>query len=607
MKKIMIRALSLSLCLLMAVGTISGFSFAASAEKVTYRAAANGVSDSYKGSRYYNNLTQIELTGDGVTDLLAVAISQLGYIEGKNQEGFYGSQEGGGYGNYTEFCYNMGSVGGYAYAWCAAFVSWSLLQSRCTDQNTQGAWCRNHSGDKNYIWREVGCYRWYNQLKSVGYGYADDGRYTPKSGDLIFFESSEHIGIVRYSKNGRVYTIEGNTSSGEGVASEGGGVYCKNYAINSSAIRGYGSLPLKSNPNAPKVDYSGENPTTGLWISGTTKYLYPDTSLSDSSNYKTIPKGTAFEVIEIVSKTCFKVKYYDNIGYVSVNSSSPIYQMTSSAPSVEPEPPEPPVEKNTYYINKDIKKISGHFGSGIDKYYVGTKGSTKAKDVFEVAANKTIGITGFAGFDSFAKKYGYYFDGNEDAVVLDSSPLDPDSEAKKKGGDKTSEFKIDAPVSSLSDGEHTVTFVVQLLNKKVHPLVTLNINVTGSASLDTEDADDENEATEDISDDVIDESESNDTESILDDDGGCADDESNKEDNSDKNEDKENDKDSDKDDEVDEDDDEDDEDADGEGEADGEGGGVVTTSGCGASVALGAIVPMMAVAGALIFKKKKED
>ena len=582
MRKILIRSVSLVLCIIMA---ISCFSFVTSAEKVTYRSAANGVSDSYKGSRYYNNLTQIELTGDGVTDLLAVAISQLGYIEGKNQDGFYGSQEGGGYGNYTEFCYNMGSVGGYAYAWCAAFVSWSLLQSRCTDQNTQSAWCRNHNGDKNYIWREVGCYRWYNQLKSVGYGYADDGKYIPKSGDLIFFESSEHIGIVRYSKNGRVYTIEGNTSSGEGVASEGGGVYCKNYAINSSAIRGYGSLPLKSNPNAPKVDYSGENPTTGLWISGTAKYLYPDATLNDKSNYKTIPKGTAFEVIEIVSKSCFKVKYYDNIGYVSVNSESPIYQMTSSAPTVEPEPPEPPVEKNTYSISKDIKKISGHFGSGISKYYVGTKGSTKVKEVFEVSADKTVGIEGFAGFDSFAKKYGYYFDDNEDAVVLDSSPLDPDAETKKKGGDKTSEFKINAPVSSLSDGEHTVTFVVQLLNKKVHPLITLNINVTGSNATATESAGDDvtevlpdasEEATEDMggcADDTAD-SDSGLGEDIFDDEG-----------NSDADADED----------------------DGDDKSDKGGKKEVVANGCGASVAILAIAPMLCAAGAVMLKKKKED
>ena len=491
MKRRVIQILSALLCSLM---LFSCFTLTSSAEAFTYRKGANNVSDSYKGSRYYNNLTQIQLTGDGVTDLLAVAISQLGYIEGKNQDGFYGSQEGGGSGNYTEYCYNMGSVGGYAYAWCAAFVSWSLLQSRCTDQNTQSAWCRNHEGDKNYIWREVGCYRWYNQLKRFGYGHADDGSYTPKSGDLIFFDSSEHIGIVRYAKNGVVYTIEGNTKGGEGVASEGGGVYCKNYKINSSAIRGYGSLPLESNPNAPKVDYSGENPTTGLWISGTTKYLYPDTSLSDSSNYKTIPKGTAFEVIEIISKTCFKVKYYDNIGYVSVNSSSPIYQFTSTAPATgnsnngssgnnsgtaTEKPTDATVTPNKYAISSDIKKVKEHIGSGISKFTLeGEK--IKEVDTFAINVGQKLGIEGFAGFSAYIKEFGYYFDGNVDNAVWGVTPNEPNADAKKKAGDKAKLFDIEADTSTLSNGEHTVTYVVKFLNNKTCDLVTLNLNVGGS-------------------------------------------------------------------------------------------------------------------------------
>ena len=482
------RILQILSAMLCALTVFSCFAVTTSAEAFTYRKGANNVSDSYKGSRYYNNLTQIELTGDGVTDLLAVAISQLGYIEGKNQDGFYGSQEGGGSGNYTEYCYNMGSVGGYAYAWCAAYVSWSLLQARCTDQNTQGAWCRNHEGDKNYIWREVGCYRWYNQLKRFGYGHADDGSYTPKSGDLIFFESSEHIGIVRYAKDGRVYTIEGNTKGGEGVASEGGGVYCKNYKINSSDIRGYGSLPLKSNPDAPKVDYSGENPTTGLWISGTTKYLYSDESLKGT--YKTIPKGTAFEVIKIVSKTCFQVKYYDNIGYVSVNSDSPIYQFTSSAPSTgnsggnnsgtaTEKPTDATVTPNKYAISSDIKKVKEHIGSGITKYTI-DGASVNKSEVFALNAGEAIGIQGFAGFTSNIRDFGYYFDGNAESAVFGVIPGEPTADAKKKAGDRAKMFDIDADTTSLAGGEHTVTYVVKFINNKTCDLVTLTFNIGGS-------------------------------------------------------------------------------------------------------------------------------
>jgi len=97
------------------------------ADTVTYRSGANSVSTSYKNGRYYANLMQVPITGDGVTDVLAVAMSQMGYQESAT-EGSY-SGESGGSGNYTEFNYNMGNYGeGYGYYWCATFVSWALFQ-----------------------------------------------------------------------------------------------------------------------------------------------------------------------------------------------------------------------------------------------------------------------------------------------------------------------------------------------------------------------------------------------------------------------------------------------------------------------------------------------
>ena len=137
----------------------------------------------------------MSLTGDGVTDVLAVALSQLGYQEG-NSAGQYSGTAGGSK-NFTEYCYNMGDwgygYGGSNYPWCATFVSWALLQSGVTTQNKLSDWCRKHTGDINYIWREVSCVKWANQLENFGYyqkSAAKGGNYQPKSGDLIFFKSS---------------------------------------------------------------------------------------------------------------------------------------------------------------------------------------------------------------------------------------------------------------------------------------------------------------------------------------------------------------------------------------------------------------------------------
>ena len=478
MKRRVIQILSALLC---SLTVFSCFAVNSSAAAFSYKSAANGVSSAYKNSRFYKNLTQIQLTGDGATDVLAVALTQVGYVEGTNEQGFGGTQGGGG--NYTEYTYNMGKVGSYSYAWCAAFVSWCLLQSGCTTQNTQGAWCRNHEGDKNYIWREVGCYRWYNQLKRFGYGHAADGKYTPKSGDLVFFESSEHIGIVRYAKDGMVYTIEGNTSK-SGFNAEGGGVFCKSYKITGGQLRGFGALPYKVNNNASKVDYSGAKPSTGLWISETEKYLYPDTKMSNSSSYTRIPKGTAFVVTKILSKDCFEAKYDGKTGYISVNSASPIYQITSNAPATNvPDKIETEIKvtPNKYAVNDDIKKVKEHVGSGITKYTLdGTK--INENEVYVLNAGQKLGISGFAGFTAYIKDVGYYFDGNVEGAVWGATLKEPTADVKKKAGEKAKSFELSADTTALTNGAHTVTVVIKFLNNKTCDLITLNLDVGGTGA-----------------------------------------------------------------------------------------------------------------------------
>ena len=478
MKRRVIQILSALLC---SLTVFSCFAVNSSAAAFSYKSAANGVSSAYKNSRFYKNLTQIQLTGDGVTDVLAVALTQVGYVEGTNEQGFGGTQGGGG--NYTEYTYNMGKVGSYSYAWCAAFVSWCLLQSGCTTQNTQGAWCRNHEGDKNYIWREVGCYRWYNQLKRFGYGHAADGKYMPKSGDLVFFESSEHIGIVRYAKDGMVYTIEGNTSK-SGFNAEGGGVFCKSYKITGGQLRGFGALPYKVNNNASKVDYSGAKPSTGLWISETEKYLYPDTKMSNSSSYTRIPKGTAFVVTKILSKDCFEAKYDGKTGYISVNSASPIYQITSNAPATNvPDKIETEIKvtPNKYAVNDDIKKVKEHVGSGITKYTLdGTK--INENEVYVLNAGQKLGISGFAGFTAYIKDVGYYFDGNVEGAVWGATLKEPTTDVKKKAGEKAKSFELSADTTALTNGAHTVTVVIKFLNNKTCDLITLNLDVGGTGA-----------------------------------------------------------------------------------------------------------------------------
>jgi hypothetical protein len=65
----------------------------------------------------------------------------------------------------------------------------------------------------------------------------------PQPGDQIFFGDADswwHTGIVTDIINGRVYTIEGNTTGKIGIVSNGGCVATKGYALNNPNIKGYG-------------------------------------------------------------------------------------------------------------------------------------------------------------------------------------------------------------------------------------------------------------------------------------------------------------------------------------------------------------------------------
>ncbi len=335
------KILSVLLALTLVLGVCPAISLPAKA--VSYRTGANGASSSYQSSIYYQNFMRVPLTGDGITDVLAIALSQTGYQEGDSSSQMSGTVAGSS--NYTEFCYNMGDwgsgYGGSGYPWCATFVTWALYQARVSNATGYDAWCRNNSGDSDYIYCEVSCTQWLNQLKKFDRANASayhGGSYIPQPGDLIFFSWSssystvDHIGLVVYSDGTNVYTIEGNTSDAEGLEDNGGGAYFKSYPLSYKYISAYGKLPYVENPNVPDIDYSGANPTPGLYMAtNSAKYVY--TSETSSTYNYTMPRYTMFEVTEVASNNRLKVKYTSGsttvTGYIN-NNSDRVVQITST-------------------------------------------------------------------------------------------------------------------------------------------------------------------------------------------------------------------------------------------------------------------------------------
>ena len=182
-------------------------------------------SESYMQGKYYEALQQVALTGDPRTDIVNIALSQVGYQESTYMKELSGEIVGNV--NFTEYgdWYDMQDQ------WCAMFVSWcAALAGISKDVVPQHSYTPN-----GLYWLKDKWGRAYSRAK------VEAGVYTPQPGDLIYFKSAStknttnHVGIVTGYRDGIVYTVEGNTTSPT-IFSSGGTVARKSYAITNQYI-----------------------------------------------------------------------------------------------------------------------------------------------------------------------------------------------------------------------------------------------------------------------------------------------------------------------------------------------------------------------------------
>lgn len=154
---------------------------------VVFLAVSFGLIDNPTGSGGADRIVQVALTQEDNTD-------------------------GSAYWEYT-----MGSrfVDGHSTPWCACFVSWCANECGYIDDNLFPK-----SGS-------VATYREFYRQKGLLH---EEAGYIPQRGDLILFGANSHIGIVQYVEDGRVVTIEGNTSDA---------VHTRTYSLGNSRITGY--------------------------------------------------------------------------------------------------------------------------------------------------------------------------------------------------------------------------------------------------------------------------------------------------------------------------------------------------------------------------------
>lgn len=168
-----------------------------------------------------------------VEKLMGIASAEVGYLEKASNSQLDSKTANAGNANYTKYGRDLvkwiGSPYGINYQWCDQFVDWCMIKAFGINGAKQllGGWSAYTPTSSQYF-------------KNMGQWYTSN----PKRGDQIFFKNNIricHTGIVERVSNGVVYTIEGNTSSGNNtVISNGGCVARKSYALNNSRIAGYG-------------------------------------------------------------------------------------------------------------------------------------------------------------------------------------------------------------------------------------------------------------------------------------------------------------------------------------------------------------------------------
>lgn len=245
----------------------------------------DGMTDSFRGSRYYLNLKTLTLTGDGATDIVMVAMSQLGYHEG-NCDGECNGENDCGTGNYTEYNHYHGCVDQlgdgvltYGYPWCASFVSY----------------CARLAGiSQRELPTSLNCTSWIQTFRNLGVYHTRASGYVPKQGDLIFFRdagsgrASTHVGLVRYECNGLVYTVEGNCGDEVRLAA---------YSMKDTYIVGYASPRYESN-EAEAIDYLLHEYTQGNYIIAAVDLPVRKSPSYSSATAFTLHRGDLMHVYE---------------------------------------------------------------------------------------------------------------------------------------------------------------------------------------------------------------------------------------------------------------------------------------------------------------------
>lgn len=177
---------------------------------------------------------------DAIEKVINIALAEEGYLEkskhayNKSHKVLDSKEDGAGSDNYTKYGRDMyelySEVMDFPAPWCDCFVDWCFYKAfgKTDAKALLGGDFNDYTRQSAQLYKDKNA--WYTK--------------NPQVGDQIFFNNKfgniAHTGLVWKVDKGYVYTIEGNTSSAEGVVANGGCVRQKSYSLVYDRIAGYG-------------------------------------------------------------------------------------------------------------------------------------------------------------------------------------------------------------------------------------------------------------------------------------------------------------------------------------------------------------------------------
>ncbi len=160
--------------------------------------------------------------------VIETAKGEIGYLEKETNSRLDNKTANAGDENWNKYARDLDALGVVyngrknGYSWCDIFVDWCFI-------HTFGLDAAMEMLNQDYKGLGAGCTYSANYFKNAGRFHE-----SPQPGDQIFFtkdrgKTSYHTGLVVDVRGGRVYTVEGNTSSLPGVVENGGCVRNKDY------------------------------------------------------------------------------------------------------------------------------------------------------------------------------------------------------------------------------------------------------------------------------------------------------------------------------------------------------------------------------------------